>query len=73
MLIEEGEAADAVRRRLPPIDMEPDGTKPNSKKAAARLHDPPAPRILFNDARNKVALRFDHVRSGATPEMRTGP
>jgi len=32
MLIEEGEAADAVRRRLPPIDMEPDGTKPNSKK-----------------------------------------
>ena len=32
MLIEEGEAADAVKRRLPPIDMEPDGTKPNCRK-----------------------------------------
>ena len=36
------EAADAIRRRLPPMDMEPDGTKPNSKKdSAAGLHDRP--------------------------------
>ncbi len=26
------EAADAVRHRLPPIDMEPDGTKPDCRK-----------------------------------------
>jgi hypothetical protein len=26
------EAADAVRRRLPPIDMESDGTKPDCRK-----------------------------------------
>jgi len=57
------EAADAVQRRLPPIDMESDGTKPDCRKE-------PQPGLTidllrgacFKNARDKVALRFGHVR-----------
>ena len=30
--VSQGEAADAIRRHLPPIDIEPDGTKANCRK-----------------------------------------
>ena len=57
------EAAGTFRHRLPSIDIEPEGTKPNCRKNPQP--GSPTPGSLFNNARNKVALRFGHVRSAA--------